>query len=867
MFQKNRTKKLLKKELRNRNRNKKKVQKFRKKVLTTLDWCEIEEVKDSEILLKGRKTRTVYHVAGIKVEPHNIFLDDESVKEIMINSLRIALNKLPFKIYWAFVTSPVDIEDYKARLYELRYTTDSPRIQNMIVDDYDKAQEFESLNNELEFMMFVRDKDERMLEKNLQALRNEIGGTGLNSSYLGKRDYLNYIAYVFDNPFMNSVYFARGVFHYANENYSIMEDRIETEKIESDSWYEARPGNVDFISDEDMKKYRRSRMMPTAFSRKSDHMILGDRYVSMLLVRELPSSYAEGLLCWYLNRSDIKIMMTTEKISFDISAMIRKDINEKEDEYSRSNDPTRKQRLQVALQADHSYLDRIVRNGDMTQNVVIAIMISADSLTELNSKKSAIMSDLRNANFQIVSCKLLQEQTLRMVCPVLLEGDLPAEIRNNYGIPLPSEGIAGLYPFVYETLKDREGFLYGYELTNGGICIFDPFAYKRTFWAQSHNHQRANGNMVIVGESGFGKSVALNLTVRNDIREGNNVVAIDPENKIFRMIRKYGGSVINYGVSNNIINVFDLRPLSTDENEEDENYYRNRAQEQMWNTDNAINFVIGQVNQIFAFLFNEYTDEEASVMGDLVRAAYHRMGISPVEDKKYPSFRFMSPKDMPTFSTVREVLYSVKNRKNSDFRKSIYEHLEVKLNRICGEWGIYLDGHTSLNVDPSSPRKVVAFGTKQLQNVSEQLRTALNHIMYNYAWSLCIDNEEWSSFILDEAHVNILQGDIAALTAQFVRRARKYNTSVRLATQEPRDFADDRILTHGKAIFDNSAYKLIFRLDKDPALDMAKLMTLNDNAIHQIMIYGKYKALFVVGGRRMPVRILATEKELKEFGP
>ena len=46
--------------------------------------------------------------------------------------------------------------------------------------------------------------------------------------------------------------------------------------------------------------------------------------------------------------------------------------------------------------------------------------------------------------------------------------------------------------------------------------------------------------------------------------------------------------------------------------------------------------------------------------------------------------------------------------------------------------------------------------------------------MYNYAWSLCIDNDEWSYFILDEAHVNILEGAIASLTAQFVRRARKY---------------------------------------------------------------------------------------------
>ncbi len=100
----------------------------------------------------------------------------------------------------------------------------------------------------------------------------------------------------------------------------------------------------------------------------------------------------------------------------------------------------------------------------------------------------------------------------------------------------------------------------------------------------------------------------------------------------------------------------------------------------------------------------------------------------------------------------------------------------------------------------------------------------------------------------------------ASISAQFVRRARKYNTCVRLATQEPRDFADDKILTHGKAIFNNSAYKLIFHLNKDAATDVAKLMTINENEYNQITQYKKTHALFVVGERRIPIRTVGTKK-------
>lgn len=864
-YQERKRNRILKKQLKEKQKKSKKVIKEKRRILSTMDWCDVYEVKDNEILLKADKGKTVYHVTGIKVSPHNIFLDDEMTVMVEIDRLRIALNKMPFRIYWGFVTSPVNIEDYKARLYDLRLNTDSLKIQSLIADDYKKAEQFEDENYELEFMMFVRDKDEKLLEQKLQILNREISGAGLKAVQLRKMDYLNYVSYLFENPLINSLYFHRGIFESSNELYAIENDEVVSKKIESDEWLEKSNTNTEFVSEEKMNEYRKSKMVPTSFLVKNDHMVIGNRYASILQIMGLPSVYSEGLLCWYLNQMDVKVLMATERNDMNISNMIRKDMSQMEEEFSSTGDTTLQHKLRVSYESMDAYLDRIVRNNDITLDCTITLLITADSYGELVTKKNNIAKQLDKEKFAVQHCLGMQEEVLRLVCPILLEAKLPREIRNNCGILLPAEGIAGLYPFVYETLKDNEGFLFGYELTNGGVILFDPFAYKREQWRKRSDHQRTNGNMVIVGKSGFGKTWALNLMLRNDIREGYNVVAIDPENKINKLIRKYGGSIINYGVSNNIINIFDLRPLSTDEDEESESYDREKAMKEMWDTDNAINFVIGQVNQVFSYLFKEYSDEEASIMGDLIRAAYHHVGIAKNENGEYTSFRYMKSEDMPTFSTVKEILFNARKRKNSDFKRQIYEKLEVKLNRVCGEWGIYLDGHTSLKFENTDARKIVAFGTKQLQNVSEQLRTALNHIMYNYAWSLCIDNEEWSSFILDEAHVNILQGDIAGLTAQFVRRARKYNTCVRLATQEPRDFADERVLTHGKAIFNNSAYKLVFHLDKDPVNDVAKLMNINDNEMRRNMAYDIGEALFVCGERRIPIKVWTTLKEEKEI--
>ena len=851
-----------KKQLRQANKRKKELSKLKKSILTTMDWNNVEEVRNNEVLLKG-KDKTIYHVMGIKLKPHDIFLDDPIEMTNMIEKWRLSLNKLPFKIYWAFVTSPVDIDIYKANLYSQYNDTEDKYKKQMLMDDYEKAEWFESFHRELEFMLFIRETSERVMEKHMNELFRETKSAGFEPKQLLKRDFLNYISYLFDNRLINSTFFSKGVFQNLSEINYLEDDELKTKPIDSDDYlYDETIADVEFATDEDVYNFEKSKYAPTSFSRTNDYMTLGEDYMSTILVTEMPSLYTVGLLCKYLNNPNIKVMMTTEMTSLNITAAIKKDRNSKLDELSKTADPTREMYLKQSLNDQQAMLDRVIRNNDKTLNMVLVFMVCADNKEELYQLRTDVIQKLKADGFTVTSCKLMQEQVLRIACPILLDGVLPRQIAINIGVPLPAENIAGTYPFVFETLKDTDGFLFGQELNNGGVILFDKFAYKRPYWANRHDHQRTNGNMVIVGKSGFGKSVDLNMSVRNDIMQGYNVVAIDPENKIFKLIKKYGGSIINYGTRNNIINIFDLRPLSSDEDDTDPSYDRKKAEEEMWDTKNAIFFVIGQVNQVFSFLFKEYSDEEAGIMGELILSSYINKGIDP---DKTPSFKNIDSKKMPTFSDVKKELDSVYGKETRDFRKLYLDKLLIKLNRVCGEWGVYLDGHTSLKFNILDERKLVAFGTKQLQNVSVELKTALNHIMYQYAWSLCIDNEQLSSFIIDEAHVNILQGEIANLTAQFVRRARKYNTCVCLATQEPRDFADPAILTHGKAIFNNCAYKMILHLDKDPAIDVSQLVNINENEFNLIMNFERTECLFICGERRIPIKVLATDKELKEL--
>ena len=285
-----------KKKLKQANKRKKQLEGIKSSILTTMDWNNIEEVRNNEIILKG-KDKTIYHVMGVKLKPHDIFLDDPVEMANKIERWRLSLNKLPFKIYWAFVTSPVDIDDYKTNLYHMYNESEDQYKMQMLMDDYEKSEWFERTHRELEFMMFIRESSERMMEKHMTELFRETKQAGFEPKQLLKRDFLNYISYLFDNKLINATFFSKGVFQNLSEINYLEDDEVKTKPKDTDDYlYDETITDIEFATDEDIYNFEKSKYAPTAFSVANDHMILGEEYMSTILVTEMPSQYGVGLL-------------------------------------------------------------------------------------------------------------------------------------------------------------------------------------------------------------------------------------------------------------------------------------------------------------------------------------------------------------------------------------------------------------------------------------------------------------------------------------------------------------------------------------------------------------------------------------------
>ncbi len=834
---------------------KKESQLVRKKLSTTLNWLDIDNIISDGIILKNKMM-----IKGIKVKPHNIFLDDMQTQMVKINEMRTCFNSINEQIYIGIVQSKVNLDKQLEYLNDKLYLEGSDiRIASLYRNDINKIESFIDNFKEVEFFIMIRDDDEEKLYKNLNDLFACFKTAGFQPEYLNKKDLFNYINFVFENSTINDYTFSRGILSYLNKDMVFDEDKHHYKVVDNTENFEDY-GEAIINEVPSANMILKSKLAPTAFSEHDRYVEIGDKYASFIIVNTLPNPFRLGIISDWLHIPYVKIFMTSTVMRGNITSYLRKDYQSKLREMNNTTDPTRQKKLEEELISYQEYINSCIKLNDKTHNVTIVFGIYANNLDELAKRKADFKDVLSSSGLDMSDCFFVQQDILKMVTPLFIKSELPKIIQERLGVALTSIDYAQLYPFIFDTLKDEKGYLLGFDQQSGGVILFDPFFYLNEK-KQAVKDNRINGNMIILGKSGAGKTTAMNQTIRNFIENKIRTIWIDPENKNKALTLRYGGTFFDWGKGENIINVFDLKPISTDDEigdgsspEEKQAYFNKK-----WDTKLAIYNVIEDVKTVFSYLYPDIKDNALALIGDLVISTYRNVGIDI-----NGHFNSLKKDDMPTFTDFNEALKTRLKYEKADNIIEILSDLSLKMKSILNEWSIYLNGHTTISSEDTE-REIISFGTKKLFNADERVQNAMYHIMFTYAWSLCLDESKYSAFVIDEAHTMILKGKISKVVEQFFRRSRKYNNVMLLGTQEPRDFADERYLTSGKAMFNNSVYKLIMGLNQDAVNDVAKLENINENETMMIQQFEQGQGLFICGNRRIPVAVLVTQQELSDM--
>ena len=531
-------------------------------------------------------------------------------------------------------------------------------------------------------------------------------------------------------------------------------------------------------------------LAPKGLEFKPAEFIISDKWCTILTVVSYPKWIAPGFLSSITSNPGVKVVIKHIPLPFSVmSKMLNKQIVELKAKYQDERDRTMQERIRLDYESLESFVTMLAGTQAKIFDFQMHIMISDDTKEGLELKKTNVKNYLDAMGMRGVALRFEQEKALKSIIPIFPKQD----IEDRIGTPIPSVTIAAMYPFIFDSIKDP-GYsaLLGVDFS-GGVILFNQFLYKI-----KKENNRNNANLILLGTSGSGKSTAAKLLLRNHIRNGCQIVAIDPENELEEMTKTFGGDSIDlgkggeYGMINPLQIVIDA----------DEEEIRQ-----------GLGYTVLTRTLQFLKAFMKYYDpsieeDVLTLFSEVVQDTYKRFGID--FDKDFYNF---TAQDYPTFSDVYETIKAILlSMTDHTHERDIMERLELKVRPLTKDLKYYFDGHTTITHESD----FITFNIKELMNAEENIKNALFFNILKYAWGLCLDKEVDTILMVDEAHV--ILGDNNTLGADFLaqvqRRARKYNTGTIIITQQPSDFATPAVITQGKAIFDNASYYLIMGLKK-----------------------------------------------------
>ncbi len=586
----------------------------------------------------------------------------------------------------------------------------------------------------------------------------------------------------------------------------------------------------------------KSEIAPKGIEFRSADFSISDKYATILTVVSYPRYISHGYLANLTNMSGVKMIIKHMPLPFSVlSKMLNKEIADLKVKYQQEKDVTIQERIRQDVESLEYYIQQFTASQTKTFDFQMHLMVTADTKDQLDSKKLALRNYLDAMEMRAIPLRFEQERVLKSMLPIFES----QEIEQRIGTPMPSSTMAAMYPFVFDSIKD-EGLstLLGVDFS-GGVVLFNQFLYQ----VRKENN-RNNANMIILGTSGSGKSTAAKLMLRSHIRNGYQIVAIDPEGEISEMTNMYGGQVVDLGKGGvyGLINPLDI---VVDADEDD---IRNGLGY------TVLNRTLQNLKAFMKYYSPDIEEDVLNMFSEVVQDTYARFGINFNSD-----FSRFTSKDFPIFDDVyATVIGRLRSMTEKTRERDIMERLEIKIRPFTRELKYYFNGHTSVD----SEGDFLVFNIKELMNSDANIRNALLFNVLKYAWGLCLNPAVNTVLSVDEAHVLLSAKNTlgAEFLAQVQRRARKYNTGTIIITQQPSDFVGEDIIVHGKAIFDNASYYLIMGLKKQSVDDLSMLVDLNDNEREGIKRYNQGDALFVCGSRRMQINVVVSEDELESFG-
>jgi len=557
---------------------------------------------------------------------------------------------------------------------------------------------------------------------------------------------------------------------------------------------------------------------PSSIEFNSSYFRLGTKYARTFYVYGYPRQLFTGWISGLVNVDEIlDISLYVYPVESQVVLEnLRKKVTQLEagleidSEKGKVRDPGK----QVAILDAEEMRDKLQVGEERFFRLGIYYTVYASSMDELDFVSNKVESMLGQQLIYSKPATTQQEQGLNSTLPQLTD---QLQIRRN----MSTGALSTSFPFTSADLTQENGILYGVNMHNSGLVIFDRFSLE-------------NSNSVVFAKSGAGKSFSVKLEALRSMMMGIEIIIVDPEDEYQRLCDAVGGAYVKLSLNSPTrLNPFDL-PKVIDEDDGE-----NSLRTNLITLHGLLRLMMGgaqsqMIGRNSAILPALSPSEEADLDAALIDT-YSKAGITsdPLTQTGTP----------PTINDLYDTLLHMGGNG---------PQLAQRLRKYTSGTFAGIFSQQS-NIDINNPMAVF-----NIRDLEDELRPVAMYIVLNYIWNKAKTDKRKRIIIVDEAWQLMKYEDSASFLFSIAKRARKYNLGLTTISQDVEDFMESHM---GQAIVANSSMQFLLKQSPSAVDVLANVFKLTSEEKKRLSQFPVGQGLFFAGQNHVHIQVIASDLE------
>lgn len=568
-----------------------------------------------------------------------------------------------------------------------------------------------------------------------------------------------------------------------------------------------------------------------------DHYIFGNTYRCVWALREYPASTESQAILRHLGeKSGVTLRIYCRQVSPGEEDRIIDNANKKNK--LDGSDPNK---LRQAVEAESNLRDvaelvhKMHREHEPLLHCTVYLEMTADSMEYLRQLQTDVLTELVRCKLNVDKLLLRQKHGFYCASPVGYNA-----LGREFERVLPAGSVANLYPFNYSGKTDPNGFYIGKDKYGSNIVVdFDR-----------RDSDKTSANILILGNSGQGKSYLMKLLICNLLEVGKSVISLDAEHELEELCGNLNGCFVDLMAGEKRINVLEVRCWNED-TEADE------SAPEAFRKSTLLARHISFLKDFFR-AYKDFSDPQLDTIEIMLSALYQKWGISEETD-----FRRLMPEDYPILSDLYALINDelVNYRNGSLYTRELLQEALLGLHSLCvGADAPFFNGHTNISDD-----RLLVFGVGGVLTAARSLRNALlfNVLAYMSDRLLTAGN---TVAALDELYLWLSNPIAIEYIRNCLKRVRKRDSALMMASQNLEDFDQEGVREMTKPLFAIPPHQFLFNpgsIGKRFYMDMLQL----DEAEFELIQHARRgECLFKCGAERYHLKVIAPDHKAVLFG-